>query len=488
MPTPESGSTLIVVGDTHGQLSDVLYIFSVHGPPSPSNVYLFNGDIADRGPAACEIVLLLLTYKLAVPDSIFINRGNHENSDINERPAKNGGGFAAEVRAKYDRELFHTFQQLFCNLPLAAVLGDECIVVHGGLCRLNPSIDQMKGVGREMQCPDMPLTLDETILFDSLWADPAADGEPAGSGRGGVCYSFDEVATSKFLTLNNLSLVIRSHQLPPKQRGYMLHHANKVLTIFSASNYCGVCANHGSILILRGGMSEVWEYRAPPMDVLLATWEQSKAARTKERAARQMGGKKKTSGLGMADIALAQIRTGRWGGHTKERRVAVGSPIGRGMSSKTLLLSDYVPDEAKRAATAGMEVSIVRALKERICLHRADLLRLFQKGARDAAPVATAPRACRALRSPPRCARSQGRQRERWSSQAGCARAARRCPLPAPLWRLRSGQGALGHAAALCVAGGRAARPRRACRLGPALGPARQPRAAREGGRACGHG
>ncbi|KAG8458103.1 hypothetical protein KFE25_012763 [Diacronema lutheri] len=378
VPTPDSGATLIVVGDTHGQLADVLYIFSVHGPPSPVNVYLFNGDIADRGPMACEIVLLLLTYKLAVPDSIFINRGNHENSDINERPAKNGGGFAAEVRSKYDRETFHLFQTFFCALPLATVLGDECVVVHGGLCRLNPTVEQMRAVSREMQCPDMPLTLDETILFDSLWADPAADGEPAGSGRGGVCYSFDEVATSKFLTLNGLSLVIRSHQLPPKQRGYMLHHSNKVLTIFSASNYCGVCANHGSILILRGGMSEVWEYRAPPMDVLLAMWGESKDARDKERAKRVLALKKKSATLGMADIALAQIRTTRWGGHTKERRVSIGSLYGRG-AARSLILSDLVPDESKRGAVAGMEVSIVRALKERICLHRADLLRLFHR-------------------------------------------------------------------------------------------------------------
>jgi len=381
VPGQDSGKTLIVVGDTHGQLADVLYIFSVHGPPSPTNCYLFNGDIADRGPAAVEICLLLLSYKLACDECIYINRGNHENADINERPAKNGGGFANEVRSKYDREIFHLFQQFFCALPLATVLGDECLVVHGGLCRLNPTIDQMKKVEREMQCPDLPLTLDETILFDSLWADPAADGEPAGSGRGGVCYSFDDIATSKFLALNGLSLVIRSHQLPPKQRGYMLHHANKVLTIFSASNYCGVCANHGAILILRGGMSEVWEYRAPPMDVLQSTWDESKAQREKEakkRAAVAAGGKKK--GLGIHDIALAQMRSARWGGHARERTMQLGKSAGV-LGSTTI--SDYVPDaetqKKSAAGVTGMDVAIVRQLKERICLHRAELLRAFHK-------------------------------------------------------------------------------------------------------------
>jgi hypothetical protein len=40
------------VGDTHGQLADVIYVFSVYGPPPAQNAYLFNGDIADCGPSA----------------------------------------------------------------------------------------------------------------------------------------------------------------------------------------------------------------------------------------------------------------------------------------------------------------------------------------------------------------------------------------------------------------------------------------------------
>ncbi|CAK0890823.1 unnamed protein product, partial [Prorocentrum cordatum] len=46
---------LIIVGDTHGQLADVLWLFYKLGAPSPSNRYLFNGDICDRGDLACEI-------------------------------------------------------------------------------------------------------------------------------------------------------------------------------------------------------------------------------------------------------------------------------------------------------------------------------------------------------------------------------------------------------------------------------------------------
>jgi diadenosine tetraphosphatase ApaH/serine/threonine PP2A family protein phosphatase len=516
VPEAESSQMLIVVGDTHGQLADVLYIFSVHGPPSAQNTYLFNGDIADRGPSACEIVLLLLTYKLACPTSIYINRGNHENLDINERPAKNGGGFGAEVRAKYDRETFMLFQRFFCTLPLATVLGDECIVVHGGLCRLNPSLEAMSLVDREMQCPDNPHSNDETILFDSLWADPAADGEPAGAGRGGVCYSFDEVATTKFLTDNGLSLVIRSHQLPPKQRGYMLHHSNKVLTVFSASNYCGICANHGSILILRGGMSEVWEYRAPPLETLLQTWEEVKAARANERKKRAFATVTKSrSLLGIADVAAAQIRTNRWGGMSKERRVQIGSADGTDHSASGkkltgLILSEYEMEDSKAAgpSSAGMDVSVVRALKERICINRGELLRAFQKGESARLPRGKSKRAHgREARSEERTASESGAQERAprdgrlrrsfpclaalsnlrpWlrhpraaSSAHPHPRLSSPCATPPDLrLALRSGLARARTAAAAKVARARRASARRAHRLGALLRAARARRAA----------
>ena len=68
VPAPTSKhERLRVCGDTHGQLNDVLWIFDEHGEPSPTNAYLFNGDIADRGSHALDIFLLLLTYQLADP-------------------------------------------------------------------------------------------------------------------------------------------------------------------------------------------------------------------------------------------------------------------------------------------------------------------------------------------------------------------------------------------------------------------------------------
>ena len=81
---PRDGS-LTVVGDTHGQLLDVLTIFQMRGRPSSTNIFVFNGDFVDRGPQGVEVLLLLYALKLVNPASIFLNRGNHEHRRMNAR-------------------------------------------------------------------------------------------------------------------------------------------------------------------------------------------------------------------------------------------------------------------------------------------------------------------------------------------------------------------------------------------------------------------
>jgi Calcineurin-like phosphoesterase len=68
---------LTVCGDLHGQLADLLTILRLNGEPRDNhNVYIFNGDFVDRGRHGVEVALLLFAFKLARPNSIFLNRGN----------------------------------------------------------------------------------------------------------------------------------------------------------------------------------------------------------------------------------------------------------------------------------------------------------------------------------------------------------------------------------------------------------------------------
>ena len=70
-----------IVGDVHGQYSDLIRLFEMCGFPPKSN-YLFLGDYVDRGKQSLETILLLLCYKVKFPENFFLLRGNHECANV----------------------------------------------------------------------------------------------------------------------------------------------------------------------------------------------------------------------------------------------------------------------------------------------------------------------------------------------------------------------------------------------------------------------
>ncbi|KAK1442071.1 serine/threonine-protein phosphatase 5-related protein [Babesia gibsoni] len=262
VPPYENGN-LIVVGDLHGQLNDLLWIFFKFGPPSNRNVYVFNGDIADRGAYATNIFLLLFAFKLADPNSVIINRGNHESEDMNETY-----GFAREVRMKYDGHIYNLFQRIFWELPLCVLVEKRIIIVHGGLFRYDGvTLDVIDKVHRKRMCPASPDTFEDSIVFDILWSDPQPRPGRDVSNRGADCIKFGPDVTSAFLDLNNLEVCIRSHQVPSTLKGIDTAHNGRCVTLFSASNYCQTTGNTGAIIIFTKGLHfEVKEYMSPSLE------------------------------------------------------------------------------------------------------------------------------------------------------------------------------------------------------------------------------
>ena len=100
----------------------------MNGKPSEKNPYLFNGDFVDRGSFSVEVMIALLAWKIALPKSFFLNRGNHEAKSLNKLY-----GFEAEVKHKYDQKVYDFFAQMFCYLPIAHLINKQVLVLHGGL-------------------------------------------------------------------------------------------------------------------------------------------------------------------------------------------------------------------------------------------------------------------------------------------------------------------------------------------------------------------
>lgn len=245
------GGKVVVVGDVHGQLADLLHILNENGMPSESTFYVFNGDFVDRGPYGVEVILILFSLMLAFPKFVALNRGNHECDYMNEEY-----GFDVEVSTKYDRNLFKLIQRCFCALPLATMIGSKVFVVHGGLPRRKGvTLEEIGRIQRfrQVPMPEHSQPEEDEIFQDLLWSDPAERAGWQESERGaGVTFGPD--VTRDFLELNGLELVIRSHEEFPK--GYEEHHNGKLITIFSASNYDGEGSNMGAFVVLAGETSE----------------------------------------------------------------------------------------------------------------------------------------------------------------------------------------------------------------------------------------
>ncbi|GMI28753.1 hypothetical protein TeGR_g8010, partial [Tetraparma gracilis] len=62
----------------------------------------------------------------------------------------------------------------------------------------------------------------------------------------GAGYTFGQDITEQFTHINNLSYISRAHQLV--MEGYQWQHNDRVVTIFSAPNYCYRCGNQAAIM------------------------------------------------------------------------------------------------------------------------------------------------------------------------------------------------------------------------------------------------
>jgi serine/threonine-protein phosphatase 5 len=253
LPTAESTEPRITVcGDTHGQYYDVLHIFEMNGWPSAHNPYLFNGDFVDRGSFSVEVILTFLLFKLHDPSCIYLTRGNHETKNMNRIY-----GFEGEVKAKYDDKIFQLFLEVFEWLPLAAVIGQKVFVTHGGL-PVTPGVtlDDVRRIQRGMEPPESGL------MSDLLWSDPQPFPGKSPSKRG-VGFSFGPDITAAFLEQNNLTLLIRSHEV--KEEGYLVEHGGKTITVFSAPNYCDTMGNKGAYIHLDATLEPKFtQYEAVP--------------------------------------------------------------------------------------------------------------------------------------------------------------------------------------------------------------------------------
>ncbi|KAH9699426.1 hypothetical protein WN944_027420 [Citrus x changshan-huyou] len=239
-----------IFGDLHGQFGDLMRLFDEYGSPSTAGDiayidYLFLGDYVDRGQHSLETITLLLALKVEYPNNVHLIRGNHEAADINAL-----FGFRIEcIERMGERDgiwAWHRINRLFNWLPLAALIEKKIICMHGGIGRSINHVEQIENLQR-------PITMEagSIVLMDLLWSDPTENDSVEGlrpNARGPGLVTFGPDRVMEFCNNNDLQLIVRAHECV--MDGFERFAQGHLITLFSATNYCGTANNAGAILVL----------------------------------------------------------------------------------------------------------------------------------------------------------------------------------------------------------------------------------------------
>eukprot|EP00064_Thunnus_orientalis_P017554 superscaffoldBa00003766_g17638 len=135
-------------------------------------------------------------------------------------------------------ELFRTGGQVPDTNYIFMLIDEQVLCVHGGLSPDIKTLDQIRTIERNQEIPH------KGAFCDLVWSDPEDVDTWAISPRG-AGWLFG----SKFVHINNLKLICRAHQLV--HEGYKFMFDEKLVTVWSAPNYCYRCGNIASIMVFK---------------------------------------------------------------------------------------------------------------------------------------------------------------------------------------------------------------------------------------------
>jgi len=246
-------SPVKIFGSINGQYNDLMRYFSLFGRPSELKGdiecvdYLFLGNFTNRGAFSLETVCLLLALKVKYNGHFHLLRGNQEDLEISKLY-----GLAEECKEKLKEDInqpnsiFNQLCNLFEYLPLAAVVNNQIFCCHNGISKnglfLN-DIQRLKFPIKIKTCP---------IAKDLLWNTPNINDNISFNKLLPIEYKpeqFNANALDSFLKTNKLKMIIRSHDVC--QKGISNCFGDRVLTIFSSTNYCGVYQNAGALIFIK---------------------------------------------------------------------------------------------------------------------------------------------------------------------------------------------------------------------------------------------
>ncbi|KAM0672952.1 Serine/threonine-protein phosphatase 5 [Gurleya vavrai] len=257
---------VIIFGDTHGQFFDTFgAVISIKGVSfdfknilynDKDTIMVFNCNFAECGKYLIENYTFFLILKILYPFNIYLNRGNQvfKNQcfycDFYKQIDLKYGSNPSEAVKLYD-----AYKLTFFVLPLATIINRKIFVVYCDLLKEISSIDDILELDRKSFISDKShkkynfknAKIHKEFILESQTLSVNPDNHEKN-----LIYNFfwDSIITKNFLIKNGFSMIVRSHEYV--NNGFESHQDGKIITIFSAPNYCGWRRNRASYIVFKG--------------------------------------------------------------------------------------------------------------------------------------------------------------------------------------------------------------------------------------------
>ena len=252
-----------IFGNIYGVYNDLMRYFESFGNPSDDNQmgditfmqYIFLGDFVDRGIYSLEVVLLLFALKVKYPDFIYLIRGHHEDININEIY---GLGEECKERLndniKDNNSIFKNINNVFDCLPFGVLIDNNILLIHGGIGASINNISDIEKIKRPLSIIHDVENIQQLNIIDLLWSEYSDDvldvdiNFERDEFKKGFVVKYGSKRLNKFLAENGINLLITAHQFI--KEGFTTFNGDKLLSLFSASNYMDKYGNMGAMITI----------------------------------------------------------------------------------------------------------------------------------------------------------------------------------------------------------------------------------------------